>query len=96
MEAWVKEYGVWNGIWLTDTIGDDYNADFRPLAEMTWLKNLWINGNGVSQADRKYLTEALPDTRIEFDAGWITGNGWRELQNYFDMRDLLGMPYNPW
>lgn len=23
MEAWVKEYGVWNGIWLTDTIGDE-------------------------------------------------------------------------
>ena len=21
---------------------------------------------------------------------------WRELQNYFDMRDLLGMPYNHW
>ena len=73
-----------------------YNADFRPLAEMTWLKNLWVNRNGISQADRKFLTESLPDTRIEFDAGWITGNGWRELQNYFDMRDLLGMAYNPW
>ena len=23
MNAWVKEYGVWNGIWLTDTIGDE-------------------------------------------------------------------------
>lgn len=23
MEAWIKEYGVWNGIWLTDTIGDE-------------------------------------------------------------------------
>lgn len=23
MEAWVKEYGVLNGIWLTDTIGDE-------------------------------------------------------------------------
>ena len=23
IEAWIKEYGVWNGIWLTDTIGDE-------------------------------------------------------------------------
>lgn len=23
MDAWIKEYGVLNGIWLTDTIGDE-------------------------------------------------------------------------
>ena len=71
-------------------------GDPRVLAEMTWLKNLWLNKNGVSQEDREYLREKLPNTTLEFDHGWITGNGWRQLQNYFDMRDLLGMPYNVW
>lgn len=23
MDAWIKEYGIWNGTWLTDTIGDE-------------------------------------------------------------------------
>lgn len=71
-------------------------GDPRVLGEMTWLKNLWLNKNGVSQEDRAYLREKLPNTTLEFDHGWITGNGWRQLQNYFDMRDLLGMNYNVW
>ena len=42
------------------------------------------------------LTAALPNTHIEFDAGFTTGNGWRQLQNYFDMRELMGLPTNAW
>ena len=71
-------------------------GDPRVLGDMPWLKNLWLNKNGVSQEDREYLREKLPNTTLEFDHGWITGNGWRQLQNYFDMRDLLGMNYNVW
>lgn len=72
-------------------------CDLSPLAEMPWLKNLWVNRNStMNDATRKLLTESLPNTHIEFDHGWPTGGGWRELQNYFDMRDLLGMPYNHW
>lgn len=71
-------------------------GDPRVLGDMPWLKNLWLNKNGVSKEDREYLREKLPNTTLEFDHGWITGNGWRQLQNYFDMRDLLGMDYNVW
>lgn len=76
---------------LAQTFGDP-----TVLGEMTWLKNLWLNLNGVSAEDRAYLTECLPDTHIEFDHGFLTGGGWRQLQNYYDMRDLLEMPYNTW
>ena len=71
-------------------------ADPTPLAQMTWLKNLWINMTGIEDHERKLLSESLPDTKIMFDYGWPTGGGWRELQNYFDMRDLMGMPYFGW
>ena len=73
------------------------HCDCSPLAEMPWLKNLWVNRNSaMNPATQALLTESLPNTHIEFKHGWPTGGGWRELQNYFDMRDLLGMPYNHW
>lgn len=70
-------------------------ADVDGLEQMTWLKNLWLNGTPVTSAEKNLLTESLPDTYISFD-GSTTGGGWRELQNYFDMRDLMGLPYNKW
>lgn len=76
-------------------LADTY-VDPEPLAQMTWLKNLWINQTPVTNAERQLLTESLPDTHIEFDHGHYTGGGWRELQNYYDMRDLMGLPYNKW
>ena len=68
----------------------------EPLAQMTWLKNLWINIVPLTAEQRTLLSESLPNTHIEFDHGWPTGGGWRELQNYFDMRDYMGLPYNHW
>lgn len=74
-------------------------GDYRPIAQMTWLKNLWWNGvartvglpcSGAPQV----LEEALPNTKLVFHqaySAWYTG--WRDLQNYFDMRDVLGMFY---
>ena len=71
-------------------------ADPTPLAEMTWLKNLWINMTGIEDDERKLLSESLPDTNIMFDYGWPTGGGWRQLQNYFDMREIMGLPALGW
>lgn len=68
----------------------------EPLAQMTWLKNLWINIVPLTAEQRTLLSESLPNTHIEFDHGWPTGGGWRELQNYYDMRDFMGLPYNHW
>jgi len=72
------------------------NGDPMVFKDMPWLKNLWINRLGVSRAEHEEIQAALPDTHIESEHGLPTGNGWRKLQNYFDMRDLLGMGYNAW
>lgn len=73
-------------------------ADPMVLKEMTWLKNLWVSKHQFKkEEDQKALQEALPNTFIQFsDYNLLARNGWRDLQNYFDMRDLLGMPYNTW
>ena len=72
------------------------NGDPMVFKEMTWLKNLWIDGNDLTDAEKKELEAALPNTYIKYCYGLMAGNGWRLLQNYYDMRDLLGMPYNTW
>jgi hypothetical protein len=65
-------------------------GDPKPIGEMTWLKRLWWSG---SWAGRKYLEDKLPDTYKEFLSLSSTGRGWREGQNYYDMRDFIGMDY---
>lgn len=70
-------------------------GDVTFFAQMPWLKTLWANNCGASKADIALLEEALPNTRMDFTHLCNYG-GWRELQNYFDMRDLLGMNYNTW
>ena len=66
-------------------------GDPAPVQEMTWLKRLWWSGCRWNR--RKELTAALADTQIEFSARSSTGNGWREGQRYYEMRDVVGMGY---
>lgn len=73
-------------------------GDPTPLTKMTWLKNLWwanVDGtHGLPCSNAKeILTEALPNTRMRFDIAHPTAGGWRQLENYFAMRDLMGMFY---
>lgn len=71
-------------------------ANAEVLEEMTWLDNLWFSqpvNRFLSQDQQQSLREALPNTKIRFERGSSTGAGWRELQNYYDMRDMLGMGY---
>lgn len=72
------------------------NGDPMVFKDMPWLKNLWIRGSAVNAEERKILEEALPNTNIKYCDYEMTRNGWRDLPNYFAMRDLLGMPYNKW
>ena len=71
-----------------------YTKPKDPLifCQMPQLQNLWFRGN-YNKSIYNQLKEGLPNTRIAFDYGTATDGGWRELQNYFDMRDLLGMHY---
>jgi hypothetical protein len=66
-------------------------CDLTPIMEMTWLKNLWMPGRGYEWGQK--VTEALPNTRVVLVDTHAPGEGWRNLQNYYDMRDFLGMHY---
>lgn len=69
------------------------HGDPEVIKQMTWLKRLWWTGNKLSWAQQQELREALPDTEMCFNLGYSsTGGGWRKNQNYYDMRELLGMP----
>ena len=72
------------------------NGDAAVFAQMPWLKHLWVNCTNITPEARQLLSETLTDTVIEFDSGWHMGNGWRDLDNYYIMRDLLEMPYYDW
>lgn len=73
-------------------IGYTFGGENRKcLGEMTWLKHLWWSGSADSNP---YLEERLTDTELMFrKEGSSTGSGWRQLDNYYDMRDIFGMPY---
>lgn len=69
-------------------------ADYEPIGQMTWLKNLWWvrRSSGVLVELQKTLT----DTNMLFMPNTEKGDtsfGWRKLPNYYAMRDALGMPY---
>lgn len=66
-------------------------GDYKPIAEITWLKRLWWSGCWKA---RTKLPELMPESvTMEFLSLSSTGRGWREGQNYYDMRDFIGMDY---
>lgn len=66
------------------------HGDPAPIQQMTWLKRLWW---AESPIEVEEFQEYLPDTQLMFLHHSSTGNGWRQGQNYYDMRDILGMHY---
>lgn len=74
-------------------LGETY-ADFTPVGQMTWLKNLWMVHCGSGPAYR--MTVALPNTHIVAGGNATVAGGWRSLPNYYAMRDWLGMYYMTW
>lgn len=65
-------------------------ADPSPIGEMTWLHRLWWSGR---YGNVSFLRGKLPDTQTNFTTGSSTGAGWREGKRYYEMRDILHMPY---
>ncbi len=75
-------------------LGTTSIENVEPLKKMTWLKHLWMPATTkVSYQDKMDLVSALPNTVINYKGASSTGNGWRQLDNYYAMRDMLGMPY---
>lgn len=71
-------------------------ADPEVLAQLKSLKRLYWSGFPVGSLDentKQMLREALPDTFCELEVTFPTGNGWRKGGLYYEMRDVLGMPY---
>lgn len=73
-------------------IGETF-ADIEPITQMTWLQNLWMVGR--SGAAFK-VVQALPDTNVVYAGDATVASGWRNLSNYFAMRDILSMEYMTW
>ncbi len=78
---------------------EDLNISFTAVSEiedlkkMVWLDRLWMTHSKVTIDKCKELQKVLPDTQIDYTAKTSTENGWRTGQNYYDMRDMLGMYY---
>jgi len=69
---------------------------FEVLRQMTWLKRLWYCATPLSRDQISELKEILSGTECYIrTGGQSTGSTWRLGQNYYDMRDLLGMYYMP-
>ena len=61
------------------------------ILTMTWLKNVYMIFGSASDAWK--ISPALPDTRVVTTGNATVGGGWRRMQNYYDMRDMLNAPY---
>lgn len=70
------------------------NRDFAPIAEMTWLKNLWMVGCGGGNAYT--LSQTLTETKVVASGSATVAGGWRSLPNYYAMRDIMNMFYMRW
>ena len=86
---------------LTLTALEDLNlhytwGDVNIIAQMTWLKNLWWGyspGTNLTWEQQQMLREAIPGCNFNFTSFSSTGEGWRELPNYYAQRDVFGMYY---
>lgn len=98
-DTWATDYTALYGCTALEDLNVSrpyLNVDLKQFGEMPWLKNLWLSQNGATPEEKAYLAEKLPNTNIYYDGYTPTSGGWRELENYYGMRDLLEMPYNAW
>lgn len=73
-------------------IGNTY-ADIEPIKQMTWLKNLWMVGRSGAAF---HVVQALTETNVVYSGDATVASGWRDLDNYYAMRDALKMDYMTW
>lgn len=66
-------------------------VDPEVVKQLTWLKHLrWDHRGAGTLAD---IDAALPDTIVTSESYGAGAFYWRNLQNYYDSRDVLGMYY---
>lgn len=74
-------------------IGSTWGYDQSPVFEMDFLEYLWYTHNNFSEEELDRLYKALPNTVFYLENGSADalGNGWKSLQVYYDMRDIMHM-----
>lgn len=94
------EFGWTNLRDLTPLLGctalEDINmkhvyCDADVLVQMPWLKHVFWSG--CPERNYKILEGALPDTYVLLKEEYWNTKHWRQLDNYYAQRDMLGMYY---
>jgi len=94
------EFGWTNLRDLTPLLGctalEDINmkyvfCDADVIVQMPWLKNVFWTG--CPSRNYKMLEGALPDTYVLLTEEYWNTKHWRQLDNYYAQRDVLGMYY---
>ena len=90
----VKDYSPLLQCKKLEDLNVSYTKPEDPLifGQMKQLKNLWFRSH-YKDSIYQQLSKALPNTNFVYDYGTATDGGWRELPNYYAMRDMLDMPY---
>lgn len=73
-------------------------TDLTPLYELTQLERVWCSMNPtLTGAEARALREKLPNAEVNSTTGDDTGDGWREHERYFWMKEYFAdnSPYNP-
>ena len=74
-------------------LSSTYVTNVEPLTKLPNLEHIWLINNGLGYNTRVYLEEHFPNAVIQVGGGSDHGRGWRDMDSYFDMRDVLGMWY---
>ena len=68
--------------------------DITILGQIETLNNIWISGVNWPKEQKEALNAAKPDAKIVYYQNYgSTGEGWRQLDNYYNHRDIMGMFY---
>lgn len=73
-------------------------TDLSPLEGLAQLERVWCSMNpSLTSANVKALREKLPNAQVNSTTGDDTGDGWREHERYFWMKEYFAdnSPYNP-
>lgn len=73
-------------------------TDLSPLYELTQLERVWCSMNPtLTGAEARALREKLPNAEVNSTTDDDTGDGWREHERYFWMKEYFAdnSPYNP-
>ena len=66
------------------------------LPQLTWVRRIWYCGVPLRSWEQKAIMAALPDcTFFMSHGGEPSGSSWRYHDDYYEMRDALGMYYMP-